>query len=394
MKTVFVFAYYSYKDPVFQSAVLPYLKMLSPQIRFILLTWEQQQFKLTAQESSEIHNQLKNDNNIIWHTTTWHSGEFKIIKKIYDFGVGFIKGIKLIQQYKATKIYSEGFPGAIISHYISKITRKPHIIHTFEPHADYMVDAGVWKKESWEYRLIKKLEMPIANHAETIITATSAYKKILQDNGAHCHIEVIPSCIDTTFYSFRPDERTRIRIEQGIKDDQLVIVYLGKIGGMYMDDEMFAFFKQCYQWYAEKFIFFILTNEPRDNVLAKISAAGIPQNKVLIKYLPKDEVPSYLSAADIGFCGIRPIPSRAYSSPIKNGEYWASGLFTLIPEGISNDWLLVKQTSLGVSFTNIDQLIHSLPHNIDTEKRKEIMTQLGTTRSLMKFKDIFHQLLT
>ena len=346
MKAVLIFAYYSYNDPVFQSAVLPYFTKLDSPIKnhFVLLTWEQDQFALNHQDAKKIKEYLKKE-GIIWYSVKWHSGRFKLLKKAYDFFKGIFLSLFLIIKYKANTIYSEGFPGAVIAHFISVISGCRHIIHTFEPHADYMKESGVWSENSWEYKLLKKLEIPIANHAATIITATEAYKKLLIQKGIKSKIIVLPSCIDTDFYSYKPLSRKKIRNELNIEDDQIVIAYLGKMGGMYMEEELFEFFKKCMVYSHFKFYFFLFTKVDNDRLNRFLHEYRIPKHLLLCKYLNKDEVPHYLSAADFGFCGVRPIESRRFSSPIKNGEYWACGLPVVIPAGISDDFLLVQNRS-------------------------------------------------
>ncbi|GAA5036502.1 hypothetical protein GCM10011506_30340 [Marivirga lumbricoides] len=354
--TIFIFAYYSFKDPVFQSAVLPYLKAIqSNNTQYILLTWEQKQFSLSKIEIKKLENELT-DYNIIWKRTSWHSGSFKLIKKFFDFTFGLFYSYLLIQKYKVTKVFSEGFPGAIIGHYLSKLSRKPHIIHTFEPHADYMLESGVWQKSSWEYRYLKKMELPIARHAQHIITATFAYKNKLIEEDIKTQIHIIPSCINMSDYYFDEESRLQIRNQLNIREDQITIVYLGKIGGMYMEDELFNFIQHCLKLDSDKFHFLLLTNRSQDLIDQKLNHYGIACDKVKTKYLKKEEVKNYLSAADIGFCGIRPIPSRRFSSPIKNGEYWACGLPTLIPVGISDDYLIIEKENIGLAFSKIEEI--------------------------------------
>ncbi len=354
--TLFIFAYYSFKDPVFQSAVLPYLKAVqADNLRYVLLTWEQKQFPLSNKEIEQIEIELA-QYNIIWKRTNWHSGSFKMFKKLYDFVFGLLYSLILIIKHKATKIFSEGFPGAIIGHYLSKTSGKSHIIHTFEPHADYMLESGVWKESSWEYRFLKRMELPIANHAQHIITATAAFQKVLFQQGVKSNIHVIPSCINLADYKYDEASRNQFRAALEISDDQIVIVYLGKIGGMYMEDELFTFFKHCLALNPERFRFFLFTNHPQSSIHEKLLEFNIPAKKLLVKYLNKTEVSNYLSAADIAFCGIRPIPSRRFSSPIKNGEYWACGLPTLIPKGISDDFITVEKENIGKAFDSVDEI--------------------------------------
>lgn len=392
--TLFIFAYYSFKDPVFQSAVLPYLKAVqADNLRYVLLTWEQKQFPLSKKEIGQIEIELA-QHNIIWKRTRWHSGSFKIVKKLFDFCYGLVYSLLLIFKYRANKIFSEGFPGAVIGHYLSKISGKPHIVHTFEPHADYMLESGVWQASSWEYRFLKRMELPIANHAQHIITATSAYRDVLIQIGVKSTIHVIPSCINLADYKYDEVYRKQIRALLKISDDQIVIVYLGKVGGMYMEDELFSFFAYCLAFDYKRFHFFLFTNQPQSSILKKLTEFSIPSKKILTRYLNKNEVSKYLSAADIAFCGIRPIPSRRFSSPIKNGEYWACGLPTLIPKGISDDFITVEKANIGKSFDNISEVKINDFDRLLTIPRTKIRSLALRDRNISSYIDILNIIFT
>ncbi len=396
MKTIFVFAYYSYSDPVFQSAVLPYLKLVkSDDLRFVVLTWEQAVFKLNKDEIKSAKKELLK-HNIIWHKTRWHSGRFKRIKKAFDFTKGLLISLFFIIKYRASKIYSEGFPGAIFGHYLSIITNRKHVIHTFEPHSDYMKDAGVWTSSSWEYRLLNRLEKPIAKRAEYIITATQAYKEVIEQKSGKKNVLVIPSCIDLEQFKFDDTVRNQIRNQLKIKEHQIVITYLGKLGGMYMEDELFQFFQLCLNSDSERFHFFLFTNADQDLVKSKLEQFKIPTSKILVRFLQKGEVADYLSASDIGFCGVRPIMSQQYSSPIKTGEYWASGLYTLLPKGVSEDWKYLSD-DLGLVFNNIDKsLVETLIKQNQIQpfykRRNEVVTKLASLRSIKNYKSQIEKL--
>jgi len=390
---ILVFAYYSFRDPLFQSAVLPYLKIARDEnIDFILLTWEQAQFRVSELEREEIRHTLA-ASNIQWYSTEWNSGKFKFFKKLFDFLKASLLVRRLIRRHGVTKIYSEGFPGAIIGYMLSKLTGLPHIVHTFEPHADYMLESGVWSKAAWEYRLLKMLEFRVAKQARHIITGTKAFKEVLASRGVKTEIHVIPSCVDTSRFRYLADERLTLRSKLEIPESRIVIVYLGKLGGMYMDEEIFVFMAQCLKDGVGDFGFFLFTNEHVVRINERLAKHGIPESRVHVQYLKPDQVPAYLSAADIAFCGIRPIFSRRYSSPIKNGEYWACGLPILVPVGISDDYLDARTLGIGFAFDDLSQVTPQILMNLRGIDRRMIENQGAQLRGLAHYKDQFLQVL-
>src|SRR5690606_16912262 len=97
--------------------------------------------------------------------------------------------------------------------------------------------------------------------------------------------------------------------------------------------------------------------------------------------------------SDIGFCGVRPIRSQRFSSPIKNGEYLACGLPIIIPKGVSDDYLIVELEKIGLVFIEIEQISFANLlelKNINKEKIRKIAIQ---KRSLELVKKQYNNLL-
>lgn len=347
-KSILILAYYSYRDPVFQSAVLPYFVNfpLSKNFHFVLLTYEHDQYAMTKEEVEATKTYLQ-EQNITWYQSRWRSGKFKAIKKLIDFIATVSTAWRLIRKHKVCALYSEGFPGAILGYYTSKIAGVKHMVHTFEPHADYMIEAGVWKETSWETRLMRWHEKKIALHATYIFTATSLMIERLKKVGVKEEsVYRVPSCVDLEHFRFNSDSRTSLRTHLGIGVKQPVLVYLGKFGGMYMEEEAFEFFKLCQQELGAWIM--ILSTEDRSKLLNLARKFEMVENNLLIKTLTREEVPAYLSVADMGFVGVRQWPSKKYCSPIKTGEYLACGLPVIVPEGISDDFVILAQAGVGI----------------------------------------------
>lgn len=355
---VFVFAYYSIKDPVFISATLNYLKAAAKSdasLEFYLLTFEHSGFPIQWEEMELMEKELA-FSNIVWFRSKWRSGGLlKPLLKIYDLLQGVWIGRKIIRKNKCQLIFSEGVVGASIAHFISKLSGKPHLIHSFEPHADSMMEGGVWTSLSWEYRLLKRFERKLADSAVSLITSTDAYKQEILKWGTKANVYVIPSCVQTDVFQFNKESRLRLRSEYAIAEDEIVLVYLGKFGGMYMESELFQFFQNCELNDDLNYRYWIFTGDDHDWVHDQFEKYGIPADKTLVKKLSVDEVPGYLSAADAGVVAVRPLPCKRYCSPIKTGEYWACGLPIIVPKGVGDDYEMVDENEhLGLAVDNLE----------------------------------------
>lgn len=399
-KTIFIFAYYSLKDPVFQSAVLPYFTSFpdKEKFRFVLLTFEQKKYALDKSAKEILKAKLAED-NIIWYSHKWHSGRFKLVKKIYDMMMGFIISLYIIFRFRASLIYSEAFPGAIISHIVAIISFRSHIVHSYEPHTDYMVEGGTWKKNSWEAILLRYFEKAIARKAHTVMTATSAYAAKLREWGVK-NIVRVPSCVDLVHFQFKEADRIAIRNQLGLTADQIVVAYLGKTGGMYWDQEIFQFFNACLKQ-SSRFYFFFFTPEDIAVVAIKCREYGIPEDAITIKFLSREEVPSWLSAADFGLSAVKQYPSKRYCSPIKNGEYWACGLPLLTPVGVSDDYQYADQYKIGVTIksttladleTGAKEVLEFYNQNSREQVKKNARSFVESDRDVRHYQRIFRDI--
>lgn len=402
-RSVLIFAYYSYLDPVFQSAVLPYFTDFpnKEQYHFVLLTFEQQGFAMPESQKQVIKAQLS-EQHITWVDMTWHSGRWKIIKKVYDLCLGTLQAVRLVRQHRVFAIYSEGFPGAVIAHNIARLTRKPHIVHTFEPHADYMVECGMWQARSWETIALKLFTGVVARGAYALLTATQAMVDKWKSR-TNARFYRVPSCVDLEHFRYDEAARDRIRQQYGVTPCEIVVVYLGKLGHMYVAEELFVLFRQFQhlEQGGHKFRFMVLTQADAQQLQTLVDASGIAPDRFIIAALQRAAVPAYLSAADIAFCGIRPIPSRRFSSPIKNGEYWACGLPVIIPKGISDDYLLAEQFGIGWSLPSLkeEDMALLLPRVLEEWRqngavvyRERARAFVDQDRNVQRFQLLYHEL--
>ncbi|MDP9046932.1 MAG: glycosyltransferase, partial [Bacteroidota bacterium] len=128
---------------------------------------------------------------------------------------------------------------------------------------------------------------------------------------------------------------------------KIVCVYSGKLGGIYLEDEVFDFFKQCFLYWGEKFKIVLLTNTPQHIITDQLRRVLIPDNILIRKFVWHRDIPKYLSIADFALTPVKPVPTKRYCTPIKDGEYWAMGLPVVITSGISDDSEIIEKNNAG-----------------------------------------------
>jgi glycosyltransferase involved in cell wall biosynthesis len=230
-----------------------------------------------------------------------------------------------------------------IAYITHRITGVSYIVESFEPHSEYMADCGIWKRDSIYYRFSRWLELEQRRTAQTLITVTWNYHEFLVRQGVHAErVKVIPSITDLGQFAFDAEARARVRSSMGW-EDTVVGIYVGKFGGLYYDEEAFAIFRSTMDRFGERFRLVLLTMENEKHVHERLEAAGIPRDRVMVRFAQHHEVPDWLSASDIAFSTIRYAPNGLYQSPVKNGEYWANGLPILLTYGVSDDHRLILE---------------------------------------------------
>jgi hypothetical protein len=172
---------------------------------------------------------------------------------------------------------------------------------------------------------------------------------------------------------FNPAIKSPLRRESFGLTDKIVGMYAGKFGGIYLDRDFFRWVKVAVEHWGDRFRLLLLTVHSRAEVVSFCSEFNIPEKAIIQYFVPHHEVPMYMSLADFALTPVKPVPSKRYCTPIKDGEYWAMGLPVIIPQGISDDSEIIERERIGyvledlsdVAFTNSIVRIETLlddPH--------------------------------
>ena len=331
-------SYWSAEEPLVRSTILPYLRMMAlyPCIeKVIFITVE----RGGVQEIKE----LEGMSGIDHRSVQMRFGRFPILSRTHLFVTLILRMLRIVRREQVTLIDSKAALAGGIAYLVHRLCGVPYMVESFEPHSEYMADCGIWSRRGLYYKVSRWLELEQRRTAKLLVTVTWNYYKFLQENGVPKErIKVIPSITDQDQFKFNPEARARKRKELGWTD-RMVGIYVGKFGGLYYDQEAFALFRQMMDRMGARYNLIILTNEPMVNVRERLSQAGIPHDRVLVKYSPHNEVADWLSVADHAFSTIRYSPNGLYQSPVKNGEYWMNGLPILLTEGVSDDHQLIRE---------------------------------------------------
>ncbi len=305
--------------------------------------------------------------------------------------------IQICQEYQIDKIICRSPMAGALGYLAARKNNIPFVVESFEPHAESMIESGVWTKLDPRYWIELYFERQQVKAARKIFPVSFHHKKRLMEEGlSENKIIVMPCCVALEKFNYDAVKRSAIRQQLSIKENQTVGIYVGKYGGIYYDQEAFDLYQQAFDFFGESFRLIILTEQNRAEIVKKCLSRGIHESRVFIHRAMHDEVNAYLSAADFAFSTIKPVPSRLYCSPIKNGEYWANGLPIITEMNIGDDSDIIVNEGGGVildrnnptnAFQKLKELISmGREHNLE-----EIQRLAQKHRSLHVVEAIYRQ---
>lgn len=344
---ILVLTTWGYKEGLIQSATLPYLKMIArikPGARIFLVTQEKERWFKTADGQKEIA-ALQQQTGITLVPFAYK--KFGLLKLMAAFAE-FVKLWWLIISKRVAFIHAFCTPAGSQGYILSLLTGRKLIIDSYEPHAEAMVENGAWSSSGFAFRMLWWLEKKQSARASYCIAVASGmdhyakekYKVELKNWG------IRPTCTDLDVFKFKEQDRERIRKELGW-EEKIVCVYVGKFGGIYLDREVFEFFKVAVDYWGDRFRVLLVSDIAVADIQQWCEKVAIDPAIIHQVSVPHTEVPGLLSAGDFGITPVKPVPTKRYCSPIKDGEYWSIGLPVVIPAGISDDADIINENNAG-----------------------------------------------
>lgn len=341
--TILFISYWGVNEGLSQATVLPHVEILAnhPSIqKVILATIERESFTPPPLPPNVIHLPLQ--------SKSYHN---VLLTKLGDFYF-FPRALKKVcVENKVSLIISRSSLAGAIAYLLFRRLKIPYVVESYEPHAAYMRESGVWSRWDVRYLIQKYFEARENNSALRLLPVAKTFKNELVELGiGEEKIIVMPCCIKTGEFAFSEQQRYQIRTQLKIPIDATVGIYVGKFGGIYYEQEAFKIFKQAFDFFGDSLYVILLTGYEREKLLVELKHFSIDLSRVHVTSVNRDEVSSYLSASDFAFSFYRKSPSMKFLSPIKVGEYWANGLPVLLESGIGDDAEIINTEGGGVVF--------------------------------------------
>lgn len=218
--------------------------------------------------------------------------------------------------------HSRSYPPAYAVMQFQKVFWK--VRHVFDPRSDFPeenVTAGRWASESNDFKFWKEAERQILRSAQITACISREYVDHFQDSVRDFPFVLAPNNVDTKIFAYSNNFRKQHRQELGWSEDDPVFVFLG---GMSSDGwhrpEFYKRFLEVVRAEVPSAKLLLLIPAHANNI-TKTCFAGV--SGVVVRNPKYDEVPSWLSIADVGLMYMH---KRKIAVGTKIGEYLAVGL--------------------------------------------------------------------
>ena len=232
-----------------------------------------------------------------------------------------------------------------------------------------------------------KKELQVIHSADGIVAVSEKMQIYFSDKYGPLRStrEVVPCVTDFQLYRFQKDERLRIRNAFKISN-RLVFVYSGGLAAWQGIDLYFEFvnfvFKAGPQLKTKPFFMFLTWVDDFSEIEKRFRELHLKPEDWLVKRLPHEEVPSYLSAADVAVIFRSATNINRVASPTKIGEYLACGLPLVMSAEIGDLSDFTKQNDLGIvigaSGSELQTLVNFLNSiQLDRDQQRARVTSLA-----------------
>ncbi len=353
-KKILFISYDGMTDPLGQSQVIPYMQGLSHLgFEIYLLSCEKRSAILSSQLLVE---QMLLGYNIHWIRLKYTKNP-PVISTLLDILRLKRKAKRIHLKYHIDLVHTRPGVPALVGLWMKKKMNVLFLNDIREFYADSRVEGGMWNIHNPIYKgvywFFKRKETEQLKKSDGIVCLTYAAQEIISKWPAfnrNIPIEVIPCSVDLALFNpsnINHVEREAVKNELHIKGGELIISYLGSIGGWYLTDEMMQLCKEIYDLKPEiKFLF--ISPHRHEFIIEAASKYGVPPANIITKKANRLQVPLLLSLSYFSIFFIKPCYSKQSSSPTKHGEIMAMGIPLITNSGIGDVEKVVKKYDSGL----------------------------------------------
>ncbi len=221
-----------------------------------------------------------------------------------------------------------------------------HTYHTvYEDYTHYFSPQKIWGRN-----IVQLMTKKLANLVETLIAPSDKIRKILEGYQVSCPVEVIPSGIHLEKYQLckKEDWRKKIRMQLGISQDALVLVYVGRMAKEKNIEELLEYQQDA----GKSGVILVLVGDGPclTELKKKVEELKLAKNVIFTGMIIPEEVGRYYQAGDLFVSASTERDTgndlcrsacRWYSAPLQKRRY----LEQVVTDG-ENGWQYDKKRRL------------------------------------------------
>jgi glycosyltransferase involved in cell wall biosynthesis len=364
-------------DPLGQSQIIPYLAGLTKyNYEFTILSCDKPE---AYKKNKEYVEKLIAPYPIRWVSVPYHKDP-PVLSSIFDLYQLKKKAKALHQKEKFDMVHTRPGVPTLVALWLKKKYGIKFLNDVRGFWADERVDGGMWNLKNPIFKKIytffKQHEYECIERSDYTTCLTYHAKNEIHtwNNISHqpIPIEVIPCSVDLDLFS--PDNldaelRKKFKNELGIKDSDMIISYLGSIGGWYLTDEMMQFCKVVSNKIPEaKFLF--ISPHRHEVILDAAKKYDIPVNRIVVKKGARHEVPVLLSFSNYSLFFIKSCYSKISSSPTKHGEIMAMGIPVITNAGIGDVEEITTKYNAGIVLKDLNTIEYETTASLISQEKK------------------------
>lgn len=347
-RSVLALTYWELSEGLVQAYTMPYLRLMREALpegsTIHLVTLEKGRFEASQRDIEP---------GIRWHPFRYApfgvGGAFMALRVVLHL-------LRLIRHERIQAIHAWCMPAGALGWMLSLLTGRLLVIDSYEPHAEAMVENRTWRRGSIAHKLLFSLERWQSRRATHLIACAAGMQAYAHRNyglPVDRAMDVKPACVDLARFDWRRVKNPELLRRWGL-EGKIVAVYAGKFGGIYLEQEVFDLLRVAYDHWGQRLRVVLLTPMRMADLEPMMQRAGLAPALFIVHAVPHAEVADWMGLADFALTPVKPVPTKALCTPIKDGEYWALGLPVIITPGISDDSSIIERHGIGAVLEDLN----------------------------------------
>jgi glycosyltransferase involved in cell wall biosynthesis len=257
----------------------------------------------------------------------------------------------VLLRYRTSTIHARNYPAALICLLMRYVLGIPYVFDMRDLYPEKGIEAGMFSRNSWSYRMWKRIELRLVYASSSIITTSVPFRDHVRVE-LHAHaskIRMIPNCVNTDRFSPDQEKRKEVRARYGLTD-KLVLVHSGAFGTPQDLPVIGRYLLKWMRFANVKAHLVILcgTREYLPHIRGVLAMVGVPAEAYTLINPLFYEVPELLLLGDIGLHLETMAIATPYCIAVKDGEYMASGLPVVVTPWLRGIRGLIEEYDAGI----------------------------------------------